>query len=472
MKTLDINNIINEFANIGFIINPAFLKKESVDAPILEQVDLLLQEISDKGLTLTKKGNLPTKVVKSIAFHRPTPSEGRFLKFTKRFLEEEQPAATRTRIVCEIGKLVRKVKGKLVAGAMMSAYMKATDSEKYLYLLYSYSYHANLAYLDRMQEFDEMNGISFALLQLIRDKHVMYRETKVYTAILIDTYPMIGQQVEDEIEPNSYFSDNPYDEFELMVKFRLLSRFYAPFGLVQEHGCGMNELYECQKTELLDSLLLPHDAIDDAKVLNRKLFSQFSQRIKTEKLDIDLFGDFCYLYAQCGKVPLPTSENLADILIREKRLLGTIVQKQKLFYMDFADAIIQMLKQYTQLDGKGARSDLTKGFNSLVDAIFAQLPKSTPYNMFAATQPMTFSLFDLLVVEYKIDPTSTDFMQLCQERFDGEVVEDISALIYMSAQLEKKSKKVKRVNTQLQNMFKDFIRAYLLSVMSIYTYEL
>jgi len=93
---------------------------------------------------------------------------------------------------------------------MLSAYLEATESEKYLYLFYFYSYYANLAYLDRMQEFDKMSSISFALLQLIRDKHKMYREAEVYTAILIDTYPMIGEQVEDEIEPDSYFSDDPY----------------------------------------------------------------------------------------------------------------------------------------------------------------------------------------------------------------------------------------------------------------------
>lgn len=80
------------------MINPTFLQKEVVDAPILGQVDLLLEEIKDKGLALTKKGNLPTKIVKSIALHRPTLSEGRYLKFTKQFLEDEQPTAKRTRI--------------------------------------------------------------------------------------------------------------------------------------------------------------------------------------------------------------------------------------------------------------------------------------------------------------------------------------------------------------------------------------
>lgn len=131
-----------------------------------------------------------------------------------------------------------------------------------------------------------------------------------------------------------------------------------------------------------------------------------------------------------------------------------------------------MLRQYIQLDGKGARSDLTKDFNSLVDALFSLLPKSTPYNMFTATQPMTFFLLDMLISEYNINPNSSDFIGLCQKRFDDEVAEDIGALIYISSQLEKKTKKAKRVNQQLQEMFKDLIRAYLLAVMSVYTYEL
>ena len=133
---------------------------------------------------------------------------------------------------------------------------------------------------------------------------------------------------------------------------------------------------------------------------------------------------------------------------------------------------IEMIRQYTQLDGKGARSDLTKDFNSLVDAIFSLLQQSTPYNMFVETQPITFFLFDLLASEYNIDLNSPDILQLCQKRFDDEVVEDISALIYITSQLEKKTKKAKRVNSQLKNMFKDLIRAYLLVIISIYTYEL
>jgi len=40
------------------MINPTFLQKEVVDAPILGQVDLLLEEIKDKGLALTKKAIL------------------------------------------------------------------------------------------------------------------------------------------------------------------------------------------------------------------------------------------------------------------------------------------------------------------------------------------------------------------------------------------------------------------------------
>ena len=49
MKKLDLDNITKKFADIGFMINPTFLQKETVDAPILGQVDLLLKEIRDKG---------------------------------------------------------------------------------------------------------------------------------------------------------------------------------------------------------------------------------------------------------------------------------------------------------------------------------------------------------------------------------------------------------------------------------------
>lgn len=122
MKTLPTEEIISKLEQFaGINIDPVFLEKVQIDAPILKRVALLLEAVGDKGLKLTTKGNLPTKVVKALAFCAPTLSESRYTHFAKRFLEEEQPAAQRTRVVCEVGKLLRVSKGKLMPGTMAKA---------------------------------------------------------------------------------------------------------------------------------------------------------------------------------------------------------------------------------------------------------------------------------------------------------------------------------------------------------------
>jgi len=198
-------------------INPDFLNNKQITAPILKQVDLLLDAVGDKGLKLTAKGNLPTKMVKEITLCCPTPTDGRFLKHTKRFLEEEQVPAMRARVVCEVGKLLEVSKGKIYFGSMAETYRSASQAEKFIYLIWQFG-KVNLAYFDRMQETPIINGVSYVLMQIVRDRPEMFREANVYTAFLLDTLPRLADAVEKEIEPDFYFTEDSFDEFESMVK--------------------------------------------------------------------------------------------------------------------------------------------------------------------------------------------------------------------------------------------------------------
>jgi len=475
MKTLQIDLIMEELDELSAIkINPDFLNKEQIDVPILKQVDLLLEAVGDKGLKLTAKGNLPTKVVKEITLCCPTLSDGQFLKYTKRFLEEEQVSVMRARIVCEVGKMLKVSKGKMYYGSMAEAYKNATKAEKFIYLLWQFG-KVNLAYFDRMQEASLINDISFLMLQLVRDKAKMFREPKVYNAFQLDAFPQLVDAVEEEIEPNSYSTKDPFDEFEHMVELRLFKNFFIPFGLVEERGIDYKEVYECAKTELLEGFLLPLDEVDTSVILNKKQFHLFAQRIKKEKLDVQFFHDFCFTYAHAARYPFKPYKMISEDLVKAKRLIGTAANTQEAFYADLAKASEQTVKYFTQLEvkGGGSRADsMQSDFLSFIDGLYDILPDDKPHNMMVAMQSISFFFLDMLSTVYEIDIVSPDFYAECRKHFDEETAEDIGAVIFLMGELQKKAKKFKRINANMQAMTKEAITAFVLAVMSIHTDEM
>ncbi len=94
-------------------IKDEFFTYELKDIPLLEGINTLLNTIDAKGLKLTQKGFLPTKVVKSVVEVASTTADERFLKYQTRFYEEEHFSASLVRTVTEVLKLVRVQKGKL-----------------------------------------------------------------------------------------------------------------------------------------------------------------------------------------------------------------------------------------------------------------------------------------------------------------------------------------------------------------------
>ena len=472
MKTLEVEKIIEELDEVAAIkINPEFLNKEQIDVPILKQIDLLLAAVGDKGLKLTAKGNLPTKVVKEITLCCPTLSDGRYLKWTKRFLEEEQVSVMRARAVCEVGKLLKVSKGKIAHSSMSEAYRSASQAEKFIYLVWQFT-KVNLGYFDRMQEESLSSGISLIMMQMVRDKPKMFREANVYTAFLLDAFPQLVDAIEEEIMPDSYFSEDPYDEFEHMVKIRLFGNFFIPFGLVEEQGVKMTEVHEYAKTELLETFLLPHDEVNTSQILNKKELRLFSQRIKKEKLDVNLFHDFCFIYAHAARYPLKPTVMIAEDLVKAKHMIGTTAKVHEVFYIGLAKATEQTLKYFTQLEVKGGGSrgeSMKSDFLSFVDGLYAILPNDKPNNMIQAMQAIPLFFLDMLSTVYKIDIVSKDFYAECKTHFNEETVEDIGAVIFVMGELQKKAKKFKRINANMESMAKEAITAFVLAVMSIHT---
>ena len=472
MKTLEIEKVIADMEEVASIkINPDFLNRENIDSPILKQVDLLLDAIGENGLKLTAKGKLPTKVVKELVFCSPTLSDAKYLKFTKRFLEDEHISAVRVRVVCEVAKLIKFSKGKMYYTKLAQAYMRASNAEKFIFLLWQFA-GVNLAYFDRMQESPLVNGIAIIMLQIVRDRPKMFREPKVYNAFFVEEFPKIMDKIVQDIEVDSYFQKDPFDEFDIMVQLRLFKNFFAPFGLVEERGVDYKELYECSKTELLDAMLMPVDMVDESILLNKKTLHMFQQRINRENLDIDLFRDFCYIYVQGARYPLVPSFVIADNMIVAKKRIGTLAEKEKAFYLDFANAIEQTLKYFTQLEvkGGGSRGDEMKHqFKSFIDGLYALLPKEKPFKIVEAMRYVMVYFMDMLTNVYGVSFLSSDIYAECKKYFGEEAVEDIGAVVFALGELETKGLKFKRVNRKFETMVKEALMTFVLGVMSIHT---
>ncbi len=471
MKTLQIDKIVDEMDKLNLKINPNFYNIEQIDAPILKQVDFLLNAVGDDGIKLTVRGNLPTRVVKEIALCCPTLSEKVYLGFSKRFLEEEQVSAMRARSVCEVGKLLKVSKGKMHLSTMAQAYMNASEPEKFIYLVWQFG-QVNLEYFDRMQESPLVWSISFLLMQIVRDNVKMFREVNVYTTLLIDGFPGVADKIEKEIVPDAYFSQDPFDEFETLVKLRNFKNFFVPFGLMDEKGVRYNEVYVCCKSDLLQSFLLSANEIDTSIILNKKQFHAFAQRIKNVKLDIDLFHDFCFIYVNFARYPLEPSESVVKNLIKTKRLIGTVASTHEAFYSDLVNAAEQTIRYFTRLEVKGGRhrgNEMQNEFISFVDGLFALLPKESPHTLMESMQLAAFFLLDMLVKVYGIDTTASNFHAECRKHFDEECVEDIGTAFFIMGELAKKIKKSKRITAVLDDMTKEALITIVLAVMSMHT---
>ncbi len=108
VKKLNLDDAYEQFDQINLKINPGFLDHSFVNPPVLREIKVLLEAIPEKGLKLTAKGNLPTKLVESITLTSPSLRAQKYLKWTKRFLEEEQLSAIRARTIVEVGGLIKR----------------------------------------------------------------------------------------------------------------------------------------------------------------------------------------------------------------------------------------------------------------------------------------------------------------------------------------------------------------------------
>jgi len=448
-------------------IQDKFFTYELKNIPFLEGINTLLNSIDVKGLKLTQKGFLPTKVVKNIVEVASTTADERFLKYQTRFYEEEHFSASLVRTVAEVLKLVRVQKGKLLLTKKGSQFLTLDRHQQYIVLL-NIMLGINLGYFDGHQEAHSVHNSSLIMLQLLRDKSRDFRSVDVYTAILLESYPAL----DDDIERLEFYDYADKDQFEIFVsiaELRLFERLFLPLGLVEmEAAKTYMEDGKYAKSELLDYLIEEKNAINKELVFSKKLIKEFQDTIRTKNLEIDLFEEALFLFAQFADIPTPPTDVVIENLMQKHSVLGTLRDDYEKIYRQLIESVLTTYEEFTQLDTVGSkREDLVEEYMQMIDtfAVLVQTPK--PFTTVQRLQIVPMFIFDILKLHHDIDYLQEDFILTLTEKFDEEFAMDVGHLMLLLDQLQKDAKKLKKNKPNFLQGVKEFIQSYFMIILEL-----
>ena len=462
---------LKNLQNIGLKLNDEFFTLENFEAPLLKGINVLLQSIDLKGLTLTKNGFLPTKVVKSIVEVAATISDQRFLRVQTRFYEEENLSANMTRVVSETLKLIKVQKGKLLLTKKGNEFLSLTPHEQYI-ILFNIMLGMNIGYFDRHQEAMCVHNSSLIMLQLLRDKERDFRTAEVYTALLLDMYPIIEDSI-DDLEVLDYGGKDKLDIFASIAETRLFERLFLPFGLIEMQTAKYPQKDTFAKSALLDNFISEKHAINKNLVLSKKLLKTFQDEIRQNKLDINLFEVTMYLFAQYAHIPVPPKSSVVDVLMQKHPVLGTLRVSYTQLYEKLIDSVLTTFEEFTQLDTVGASKDsLVDEYMQMIDSLFALANTPKPFNTVQKLHILPAFIFDILKLRHNLDQFTQDFILECSKIFDEEFAMDIAQLMLLLEKLEKDAKKLKKNKPNFEQGIKEFIQTYLMIVLELRSREL
>ena len=462
---------LKNLQNIGLKLNDEFFTLENFEAPLLKGINVLLQSIDLKGLTLTKNGFLPTKVVKSIVEVAATISDQRFLRVQTRFYEEENLSANMTRVVSETLKLIKVQKGKLLLTKKGNEFLSLTPHEQYI-ILFNIMLGMNIGYFDRHQEAMCVHNSSLIMLQLLRDKERDFRTAEVYTALLLDMYPIIEDSI-DDLEVLDYGGKDKLDIFASIAETRLFERLFLPLGLIEMQTAKYPQKDRFAKSALLDNFISEKHAINKNLVLSKKLLKTFQDEIRQNKLDINLFEVTMYLFAQYAHIPVPPKSSVVDVLMQKHPVLGTLRVSYTQLYEKLIDSVLTTFEEFTQLDTVGASKDsLVDEYMQMIDSLFALANTPKPFNTVQKLHILPAFIFDILKLRHNLDQFTQDFILECSKIFDEEFAMDIAQLMLLLDKLEKDAKKLKKNKPNFEQGIKEFIQTYLMIVLELRSREL
>ncbi|MFK5937965.1 MAG: plasmid pRiA4b ORF-3 family protein [Sulfurimonas sp.] len=487
MSSLEEKNLIlaDEFMNID---------ERELKVPILDQMDTFLNGINEKGLKLTTKGKLPTALVKEISLANPSYEDQRFLKFTKRFIEDESRSAQMVRVLAKHLKFIKTSKNRLFLTNKAKAYQTLKASEKFIVLFESFL-SLNLGYFDGMDNFDLLNEITPLYLHTIAQEKRAYRRVASYDDLFFEKsthleMPVLLQLLKttnirleegELLDSQEMMLKVTKRHFESYVELRLFQRFFALFGLLEERGNRFNketkefEPYEAQKSPLLEKFIELNNVINKDHLLTKKMVHLLKKDIQEKNLDItNLFHDFVYLMSTLGNHPFPPTSLVVEDIIKQKMIIGTQANNQTKLYTALYEGLKTATLLFTQYTMDSSQKEqLKKLFEEFIEAVVLLIDSDKkPFLIYKEFESIPLVLLELLSKEYNIDLNTGDPHEIIEQHFNKEVAKDIEMVFVHLAILQKQSKKLKRVTKDFKLLIQETIRFYILAIFSLYTYQL
>ena len=471
-KNLEIDSYLEEFSKRGFVIDIDAVEEDVKDTAVMKQVHALLSFVDEKGLKLTTRGKLPTKVVQELVNIMPDIHTQKFMHISKRFIEDEQVASQRIRNVCQVAKLVRVKQGRLLRGGLYKSFMDASPADQFAYLYFVYG-QLNFAYFDGHQDEALSTMIQYHFLQTIRDAEVMYRQTEVYVALFEHQHGWIREEIEAHIKPKHYRDQDIFDVFSNIVELRLIKHYFVLFGFLSEKelGEGFDKVYVTQKTPLLDSFLQAQKQIDTTVLLTPKKIKEYIEEATKQGINVEaLQMDVAFLCIRCMDNSLYAEDIAIENIVKKYKVIGTKAEAYTTIFRTISYSIQESIKYFTRLEVQGGKEGDKDKFKQFIDALYLLLSIEKPRKVFNQLNANSFLLMEYLFMIFNLDSQDAAIEDRLKNLLNQEVNEDLNAYIYVLLNLDKKSKKLKRMNKAFEGLVKETLILMLIVIMSVRTF--
>jgi hypothetical protein len=224
--------------------------------PILNQIKYLTDLMDKNGdIKLTNKGFLPTKIVSGLYNQGFLKDEHIEKGISKLYKETDSLTIHLTRILIELGGLVKKRNGKL----SLTKNSKKILGDNYDLLrltLLTFATKFNWAYNDGYGD-NKIGQLGYGFSLILLSK---YGKEKRLDSFYAERYFKAYPGLLDSVEPNygtpERYSTNCYS-------VRTFDRFLDYFGLIniEEEGKGLYSIKQISKTDIFDRLIkcMPHN---------------------------------------------------------------------------------------------------------------------------------------------------------------------------------------------------------------------
>ncbi len=212
--------------------------------PLLNQVKFLLKIIQENnGLKLTKKGNLPTKVVAEIYSQGYLKDDFIDSGISKLYKEEQVQTIRLTRILLELSDLVKK-RNNILSITKKGQKLIINNPLLFKHILMIFSSKFNWAYFDGYEN-EEIGQTGFGFTLLLLNKYgKKERNIFFYAKKYLKAFDFKNN-------PNSDFPDNLPNAYSI----RTFDRFLDYLGLVQISGKRFGEIRNVKTTKLFEKLI-------------------------------------------------------------------------------------------------------------------------------------------------------------------------------------------------------------------------